>query len=165
MLAWFDRKLTFERPVEMLPYYLIRLEGTLPRLREMVADCSEELLAMRFENKWSVKENIGHLGEVDEIACKRIDEMRRGVPNLAPAVFEPHWDFNRMPIFEILNYFHVNRKKNLEQYRSLDPAELKQSSMHPRLRVKMTPVDLAWFDAEHDDHHLVRIKEILSSHE
>ncbi len=26
----------------------------------------------------------------------------------------------------------------------------------------MTPVDLAWFDAEHDDHHLVRMGEILS---
>jgi hypothetical protein len=25
----------------------------------------------------------------------------------------------------------------------------------------MTPVDLAFFDAEHDDHHLVRIGEIL----
>ena len=25
----------------------------------------------------------------------------------------------------------------------------------------MSPVDLAWFDAEHDDHHLVRINEIL----
>ena len=26
----------------------------------------------------------------------------------------------------------------------------------------MTPVDLAWFDAEHDDHHLVRMNEIIS---
>jgi hypothetical protein len=26
----------------------------------------------------------------------------------------------------------------------------------------MTPVDLAWFDAEHDDHHLVKINEILA---
>ena len=25
----------------------------------------------------------------------------------------------------------------------------------------MTPVDLAWFDAEHDDHHLVKINEII----
>ncbi len=25
----------------------------------------------------------------------------------------------------------------------------------------MTPVDLAWFDAAHDDHHLVKINEII----
>jgi hypothetical protein len=25
----------------------------------------------------------------------------------------------------------------------------------------MTPVDLAWFDAEHDDHHFVTINKIL----
>jgi len=40
--------------------------------------------------------------------------------------------------------------------------DLERSSLHPRLMVRMTPVDLAWFDAEHDDHHLVRMDEILS---
>jgi len=40
--------------------------------------------------------------------------------------------------------------------------ELAKSSIHPRLKVNMTPVDLAWFDAEHDDHHLMRISEIIS---
>jgi hypothetical protein len=37
-----------------------------------------------------------------------------------------------------------------------------KSSIHPRLKVPMTPVDLAMFDAEHDDHHLLRISEIIS---
>jgi hypothetical protein len=35
--------------------------------------------------------------------------------------------------------------------------------MHPRLKVPMTPVDLAWFDAEHDDHHLVKINFIIET--
>jgi hypothetical protein len=28
--------------------------------------------------KWSIKQNIGHLAEVDEIANRRIDEMVSG---------------------------------------------------------------------------------------
>lgn len=29
----------------------------------------------------------------------------------------------------------------------------------PAIKLLMNPVDLAYFDAEHDDHHLVRIRE------
>jgi len=35
------------------------------------------------------------------------------------------------------------------------------AATHPRLKVKMTPVDLAFFDAEHDDHHLLKISDII----
>ena len=38
----------------------------------------------------------------------------------------------------------------------------KKSSLHPRLKMQMTPVDLAWFDAEHDDHHLVKIQNLIA---
>jgi hypothetical protein len=44
----------------------------------------------------------------------------------------------------------------------LSKEELSKASLHPRLKVMMTPVDLALFDAEHDDHHLVTISEIIS---
>lgn len=33
--------------------------------------------------------------------------------------------------------------------------------LHPRLKTQMTLVDLAWFDAEHDDHHLLRIQNLI----
>ena len=34
-------------------------------------------------------------------------------------------------------------------------------SMHPRLQVLMLPVDIAFFTAEHDDHHLADMREII----
>jgi hypothetical protein len=162
-VPWFERDLIFGKPKEMLLYYLERLSGTAIRLEEKVNGIPENILSTRFNNKWSVKENIGHLAEVDEIALKRMDEMVSGVAVMSPAVFEPTRDYNAMPVDEVLKYFRHTRLKNLEKYQSLSESELSKSSLHPRLNVRMTPVDLAWFDAEHDDHHLVKISEIISN--
>jgi hypothetical protein len=161
-LQWFERVFTFGLPKGMLPFFLERLAGTLPRIENKIKNVPEELLSARPENKWSVKENIGHLAEVDDIALKRIDEMVTGVSPMTPAVFEPR-PYHEWRIREVMDYFRESRNRNLARYKSLTSADLDKSSLHPRLKVMMSPVDLAWFDAEHDDHHLVRVNKILES--
>lgn len=162
-IQWFERQFTFGVPIGMLPFYLERLEGTITRLEGKVQGIGEDILSNKLDGKWSVKQNIGHLAEVDEIALKRIDEMISGISPMSPAVFEPRGDYNAQPVHEVLSYFRINRLKNISKYDSLAESELTKSSLHPRLKVNMTPVDLAYFDAEHDDHHLVRINEILKT--
>jgi len=162
-MLWFDRQFTFGLPPEMLPFYLERLEGTISRLMGKVKNCPEEILSMKADGKWSVKQNIGHLAEVDEISSRRIDEIRAGTPYLSPAVFDVRLDYNAQTVNEVLRYFTDARTKNLEKYKRLVESDLAKSSIHPRLKLPMTPVDLAWFDAEHDDHHAVRINEIISA--
>jgi DinB superfamily len=160
-LNWFERKFTFGLPVGMLPFYLERLEGTIARMESKLYNVSDEILSSKPDGKWSVKQNIGHLAEVDEITSKRIDEIRNGAATLSPAVFEPK-DYNPMPIGDVLKYFNRTRKHNLLKYKTISETDLTKSALHPRLNVPMTPVDLAWFDAEHDDHHMVRVNEIIS---
>jgi hypothetical protein len=161
-LPWFERNLKFGYPIEMLPFYLERLNGTILRLKAKVKGISNEVLTHKQNNKWSIKQNIGHLAEVDLIANKRIDEMIACVSVMWPAVFEPQ-DYNPWPIGEVLNFFETKRLQNISKYQSLTKEDLVKSSHHPRLKVPMTPVDLAWFDAEHDDHHLVKINEIIKA--
>jgi hypothetical protein len=160
-LPWFEREFNFNLPAGMLPFYLERLDGTAGRLQQKVKGVSEEILSTQLDGKWSIKQNIGHLAEVDEIANRRIDEMKDGIPFLSPAVFEPRINYNSRTVGEVLDYFRECRRKNLSKYKTLNDRDLAKSSFHPRLKVPMTPVDLAWFDAEHDDHHCVRINEIL----
>jgi uncharacterized damage-inducible protein DinB len=162
-IAWIERKFTFGLPPNMLVFYLERLSGTIFRMEGKVRDVPEDILSDQLDGKWSIKQNIGHLAEVDEIALHRIDEMLQGVSPMSPAIFQTKQDYNAMPIMEVLNYFHKTRLRNVERYHQLTDAELRKSSLHPRLKVQMTPVDLAFFDAEHDDHHLVRINEILNT--
>ena len=161
-LPWFERNLKFGLPAIMLPYYLERLNGTYVRIQFKVKGVTNDILSNRLDNKWSVKQNIGHLAEVDLINNRRIDEMLAGKEMLSPAVFEPK-DYNPWPIEEVLELFLKNRRDNIKKYESLSETDLKKSSIHPRLKVPMTPVDLAWFDAEHDDHHMVRMNEIINA--
>lgn len=159
-LRWFDRKLTFGLPKEMLPFYLERLDGTAPRIERKVRGLTDAQLSTQPGGKWSIKQHIGHLAEVDQVANKRIQEMRSGVAVMSPAVFEPQ-DYNPWSIEKVLEFFRATRNSNLAAYHAIPENELLNSSKHPRLGVLMTPVDLAWFDAEHDDHHLVKINEII----
>jgi hypothetical protein len=161
--AWFERSFVFPLPQGMLPFFLERLEGTIARIERKVTEVPDAILSNKLDGKWSIKQNIGHLAEVDEIALKRIGEMREGISPMSPAVFEPRQDYNAMPIEAVIRYFRENRLKNLKTYRSLLDGELEKASLHPRLKLQMNAVDLAYFDAEHDDHHLVRISEILST--
>jgi hypothetical protein len=162
-LRWFERSFVFGLPVGMLPFYLERLEGTIVRIEQKVAKIPEEILSNQLDGKWSVKQNIGHLAEVDEIALKRIDEIRRGQEVMSPAVFEPKADYNSQRVKEVVEFFRKNRIANLDKYKTLVKQDFETTSMHPRLKMKMSVVDLALFDAEHDDHHLVRINEILNT--
>lgn len=161
-LAWFDRKFNFGHPIEMLPYFQERLAGTAARLEHKLRGVSDEILRHQPEGKWSIKQNIGHLAEVNEIALIRLNEIARGISPMSPAVFETRQDYNSQPLRDVIRYFTSRRTRSLFRYQSLSDSDLSRSSLHPRLRVSMTPVDLAYFDAEHDDHHLLRITEILA---
>ncbi|HZY78510.1 MAG TPA: DinB family protein [Cyclobacteriaceae bacterium] len=160
-LDWFERNLVFGHRAEMLPFFLERLEGTICRIESKVKGVSDKVLSEKYNGKWSVKQNIGHLLEVDEVSVKRINEMLNGVDVLSPAVFEPK-DYNPFPIETLTSMFKKQRQTNLLLYRCLNESDLLKSSTHPRLKTKMTPVDLAWFDAEHDDHHLLKITDIIN---
>jgi len=161
-VKWFEREFSFGQPPTMLPVYLERLEGTIYRIEARVKGVSEEILSQQPGGKWSIKQHIGHLGEMDALSYKRIDEMILGVSTITPGAFDGG-SYHTQPIAEVLHFFRNNRLKNIARYQSLQEEELAKASLHPRLRTKMTPVDMAMFDADHDDHHLVIIHAILKN--
>lgn len=162
-LPWFEREFQFGLKPGMLPFFIERLSFTILRIEHKVRGVDDNVLSEKLNGKWSIKQNIGHLAEVDEIATKRVHEMLSGIPTLSPAVFEPTKDYNSMPVNKVIQYFNTTRKRNIELYESLSDTDLTKASVHPRLMVRMNPVDLAMFDAEHDDHHLIKINEILNT--
>lgn len=161
-VPWFERNLDFGKPKQILPYYLERLEGTIARIEKKLRSAPDDLLSEQHNGKWSVKQNVGHLAEVDEIANIRIDEIISGISPMTPAVFELRHNYNEMSVEQLIEHFTIRRKSNLKKYSELTERDLDKKSLHPRLKVLMTPVDLAWFDAEHDDHHLVKINFIFN---
>lgn len=160
-LNWLERSFTFGLPIGMLPFYTERMHGAAVRLSEKLTNTSDTILSAKPENKWSIKETIGHLIQLEAIGLVRTQEILNGVPTMSSAILELDQDYNTQSADTLLVHFKNARAKTLQQINLLGDDELLRSSIHPRFKVPMTIVDLAFFHAEHDDHHLVRMNEII----
>jgi hypothetical protein len=67
------------------------------------------------------------------------------------------------PLKEILAEFRKARLALLQCVETAGPPSLARTSLHPRLQKPMRLVDHLYFVAEHDDHHLARMWELLSA--
>lgn len=160
---WLKRTFPSGMAGGMLPFQLERQEGTAVRMDAKVKGISDEILSRKLDDKWSVKENIAHLAEVDEVALRRLEQIVSGAATMSPAVLGLQRDYNAMPVGDVIAFFRRNRATKLERFRALRDEDLNKSSVHPRLTTAMNPVDLAFFESEHDDHHLVRVSEIINT--
>jgi uncharacterized damage-inducible protein DinB len=158
---WLDRKFNFDLPAGLLLPLLARLAGTLPRLEYIVHGIPEDKLEEKQNDKWSIKEHIGHLAATESLHTGRIDDIAAHREELRPAAFKKIPDYNRTGIRDLLLSFDINRQRFISQFRELSDELQNTSAMHPRLKVKMRPIDIAYFAAEHDDHHIASILECL----
>ena len=69
-------------------------------------------------------------------------------------------DYNAMQMADIMESFTTKRLLLINAFQHLARTHPEANALHPRLRTPMRPVDLGYFIAEHDDHHLARITEI-----
>jgi uncharacterized damage-inducible protein DinB len=164
-LRWMDRNFEFTTPVEQFPTVLERLRGTPARVEEKVRGLSPAVLTRRDGEAWSIQEHLGHLLDLDELHLGRIDDLLAGAASLRPA--DPgnkkthEADHNRRDVKHLAQDFRRERRLFVERLEAIDPALLSRSALHQRLGQPMRVVDMAWFVAEHDDHHLARMTELV----
>jgi uncharacterized damage-inducible protein DinB len=161
---WFDRKFELGLGPEGAPELLERLRRAPDRLADAVRGLSREILTRKPDGKWSIQENAGHLLDLESLWDKRLDDYDAGATELHPADLENRKTHeaahNDRPILEILADFSSVRGRIVDKLASMSAAELARTALHPRLRQPMSVVDLCFFVAEHDDHHLGTIREL-----
>ena len=122
-------------------------------------------MVRKLDEKWSAQEHAGHLLDLEALWMARVDNYLAGGRELAAADLSnrktDEAEHNLHPIEEILSDFRRLRMRFAERVGRLDPALLGRSLQHPRLKQPMRLVDHLYFVAEHDDHHLARIWELL----
>ena len=164
-LRWIDRVFKFDIPEGWMPDIIERLRGTTTRLKEITSYISREQSIFRFNNKWSICEHIGHLADLDELHQGRIDDFINSSRHLRPADMSNAKTYeanhNDKSIDELIGRFEKGRTELVTRFESLDDDTQVFQSLHPRLQLPMKPVDMAFFTAEHDDHHLADIRHIL----
>jgi uncharacterized damage-inducible protein DinB len=164
---WFERKFEFTFPVELHPNLCARLRGTPARLEEVVRGAARDLLVKKPSGKWSAQEHAGHLLDLEPLWMARVDDYLTGAAVLTTADLtnkktddEQH---NQRPIDEILAEFRRERAKLLNGVEHIDPAMFSRSIPHPRLKTPMRLVDHLYFAAEHDDHHLATVWQMINA--
>jgi hypothetical protein len=68
---------------------------------------------------------------------------------------------NDRPVAGILAEFRKARLRLVSRVEQLDSQLFARTMLHPRLKQPMRLVDHLYFVAEHDDHHLARIWELI----
>lgn len=164
--AWISRTFNFDFPAGLFPVIIGRLSGTYARLAELTNNCNTNLLTYQPQAKWSIQQHIGHLIDLEELHIGRLADYKSGASVLRA------WDgvnqktnlgnHNQQTLQQLLSEFKRVRNILLFDLTSFSDKELIHTAMHPRLEVKMRIVDLAYFIAEHDDHHIAKIITILN---
>jgi uncharacterized damage-inducible protein DinB len=164
---WFERKFDFSFPVELLPNLYARLRGTPVRLEEALRHRSHEVLIAKAPEKWSAQEHAGHLLDLEPLWLARIGDYVMASSQLTVADLtnrKTHEaNHNARPLGEILTGFRVAREALLTWVDELPTSLFSQAIPHPRLKTPMRLVDHLYFVAEHDDHHLAQIWQLVNA--
>jgi len=161
---WTDRHFHFDLPEALFPVVMERLRGTPARIEDKVRHLSPAVLTRRDGDAWSIQEHIGHLLDLDELHIGRLDDFLAGAPILRAADMTNRKtreaDHNRRAVEEILQAFRRERERFVARLDAWDEGLVSLTSLHPRLNQPMRVIDMAFFTAEHDDHHLARMTEL-----
>ena len=164
---WFERKFEFSFPVEVYPNLCARVRGTPARLEEALRGRSHKILIRKAQEKWSAQEHAGHLLDLEALWLLRVGDYAAASEQLTATDLRnrktDEADHNARPLEQILTEFRAARERLLRRVEELDASLFARAIPHPRLKTPMRLVDHLYFVAEHDDHHLARIWELVSA--
>lgn len=163
---WIDRGFPFPVAVGLFPAILARLRGTPDRLEALSMTLTQDELMQKPRKGWSVQEHIGHLLDLELLHIGRVDDFVAGKSELRPADMTNRMTdsrgHNHKPIDDVLRAFIERRNMLVDIFTKIDDRTHEVSLWHNRLASRMRLVDLAYFVAEHDDHHIARIWELTN---
>lgn len=163
-IKWFDRKFDFSFGNELFPLLLERMENNIEKTKFHLDRLNKLEFDIKPNGKWSVKEHIGHLKILEPLWLKRLQEIRDKKECMTPADLNntatDEANFNQFNIEHIFHGFIKERVKTLEFLKTCQLEDLNYALYHPRLKQPMRIIDLMYFVAEHDDHHLKAILQI-----
>jgi uncharacterized damage-inducible protein DinB len=164
-VKWFKREFDFSFEQNIFPSIIERLSGTPVRLEEKLRNVSKETLIMQPGNTWSIKENVGHLSDLESLWQGRLDDILNDREEMRPTDLQntrtTEANHNSVPIETLLSGFRRIRKQTIDAIEELNETQVFRSALHPRLKTPMRTMDLFLFAADHDDHHLARITELI----
>lgn len=164
-MKWLDRRFVFNLPIGCFPAVLERLRGTPVRAQDLVAHVPDDVLSTRADGGWSVKEQIGHLLDLEPLGERRLADFLARAPVLSAADLENRTtesaNHNERQALAIVADLRQQREALVHKLEGLSADQVAATAQHPRLERQLRLIDWAHFVAEHDDHHLARARALL----
>ena len=162
---WFDRKFNFKHLSTTPEGLMERLRFSPLRIEEKIKHLTTPQLIKSVDGKWSIQENIGHLNDLEPLWYGRVLDIVNGEKTMRPADLtnkkSHEAEHNKIPVEKIIAEFKANRKKLVSLCEEHFNSITSSSSLHPRLKKPMRIIDLLFFTAEHDDHHIATINYLI----
>lgn len=167
MTKWLDRRFGYEPPAGEYPMILERLRGTPARVEEKATRLRERERVLKRGDEWSIQEHLGHLVDLEALWSRRTEEFLAGAKELAAADMSNRATKERLhnarAIAAIVAEFRVARGRWIDRLDAATDADVVRTAFHPRLQRPMRLIDLCFFVAEHDDHHLAIVTRLWVS--
>lgn len=138
-----------------------RLKTQHQAIREIIKNIDEEKLrAQPAPGKWSIFDNIAHLGIYQPVFIARVHQILKGespVFSVYRADDEPDFiNAQQLPLSELLSKIDGNRRQILELLTNLSDEQLLLTGTHPKFGLLTIP---GWteFFLLHEAHHLFTV--------
>jgi uncharacterized damage-inducible protein DinB len=164
---WFERKFDFNFPVGLFPVVMERFRGTVVRIEAITKNKTDDELTQKIEGAWSAKEQVGHLCDLEELWYGRIEDFLSGKQILRAADLNNtrthEANHNQKNMQQLISKFSSARNQLIQKVENINEATAAVTALHPRLQTPMRLIDSLFFVAEHDDHHLAKIRELFET--
>ncbi len=164
-INWIERKFNFGYAPGYLPLFIERLNSSVPRIKQLTLGLTAEELRFKPNNKWCIKQHIGHLTDLEELHEGRLQDFLNKLPALRAADMSnkktEDTDHINTSLKILISDFQSARKNFIDKVRTFTPEQMLFKSFHPRLKQDITVVDLLFFLSEHDNAHLTHISSII----
>ena len=127
-------------PLGAFSSVLERLRGTAVRATEVVSGVAEDLLSRRANGRWSAKENLGHLVDLQQLDDQRLWDFLSGAQVLSAADPENRMTedggHNQIPVRVLVERLRTGR---LEWVRKLEALGEDEAAVRRSTRVCSNP--------------------------
>ena len=108
----------------------------------------------------------GTSADLESLWLARVEDYLSGGARLTTADLRnrktDEANHNAHRLDDILAEFRKARFTLIERLGHLSPSDFSRTMLHPRLQQPMRMVDHLFFAAEHDDHHMAKVLELLN---
>jgi uncharacterized damage-inducible protein DinB len=157
-IAYYGKYITLVPGDDAWPALERQLDGSLA----LLAPLDDARALHRYApGKWSVKETLGHVIDVERVFAYRALRFARADATPLPGFDENAWvpaaRFDARPLAELLDELRATRAASRELFRSLDPEAIGRRGTANDS--PMTPRAAAWIICGHELHHRTLLRE------